>query len=630
MNDELSISIPKEGFLEDTQKKRPITLTPENDNQSKHPQTNILQRHRKPRASKLHLSVNHPKLKITSSRSSRKESGENISNEACQSKSMRIANMDDDPSGINMSHLMPIHNDFNAELILNGHLKEYEQETSVTLETKKAKRVVLQLPLSIKKASLPEIIHSPASMHHSIYREMPGQMGSTSPGKIAVQDNSKSNEQIKNMILNNYMQREKDSLNSVGKAKLSVNSFPFRNKRADFNLEKLIQKGHLSNEKLSGGTNSQKQTKVFFPGNKEHNVSVSNKSHDSHALKNSSMDDDIHEDVKMNKISARFISVSPGDSPPPELSYHGIPNYNQYGRGITLGNETNPSPGKPVILRSIQEHKRSPTRHQSMAIKETDLLESDKLPLKSKSSPRKNLGNRNTIYGSVTQYLKRLPMIGSSPEKEDQCLPPLMKDSSEAQRPLGIRLERLYGSAYPSMVTYVSFTGDDHLLARVDTSNGNLLAIYQGDMHEGMPCGVGVLKYSGAEYYSGAWVGGLAHGHGELRTHGYGYVGQFVDGIFDGHGQLKIKGKGVYQGNFIEGKFHGKGKFTWENRSKIYIGKWRNGLFHGKGLMMWSDGRKFYGEYLKGQKNGKGLCIFASGGYRYGNWSRGAFLGYIE
>lgn len=142
-------------------------------------------------------------------------------------------------------------------------------------------------------------------------------------------------------------------------------------------------------------------------------------------------------------------------------------------------------------------------------------------------------------------------------------------------------------------------------------------------MLDDIPNGEGVLKFSETEEYKGTWIQGLAHGRGHLKTNMIEYDGLFRDGLFDGIGTLKIKGKGTYTGKFAEGKFCGKGKFTWDKEHKIYVGSWRHGFMHGKGLMIWSDGRKFYGEYQKGLKHGKGVCIYPSGENFKGTWYKG-------
>ena len=48
-----------------------------------------------------------------------------------------------------------------------------------------------------------------------------------------------------------------------------------------------------------------------------------------------------------------------------------------------------------------------------------------------------------------------------------------------------------------------------------------------------------------------------------------------------------------YEGDWIVGKFEGKGKYIWEN-GEYYIGQEKNGLRHGKGIEYYSNGKIRY------------------------------------
>lgn len=180
--------------------------------------------------------------------------------------------------------------------------------------------------------------------------------------------------------------------------------------------------------------------------------------------------------------------------------------------------------------------------------------------------------------------------------------------------------------ALPTKVNYIHFSGDQTLLARVDSENGELLAIYQGGLQGGLPNGVGTLKYSQEEYYQGNWKDGLAEKEGILCTKHFKYQGTFSEGLFEGDGLLTIYGKGVYEGKFAKGQLSGRGRYTWSDGSKVYVGTWKENQFNGKGIMMWADGKKFYGEYFKGKKHGKGVCVYSSGKYIKGVWCHGQLI----
>ena len=244
----------------------------------------------------------------------------------------------------------------------------------------------------------------------------------------------------------------------------------------------------------------------------------------------------------------------------------------------------------------------------------------------------KRIATKPIIYGDPSNPVMRMAVSGGSlqghkDQLEDQVAEPSieLKSGSMESEQEG-ELEGMQESFYPKKVSYLRFLGDSHLKARVDTSNGNLLAIYQGDLQSELPHGQGTLKYSEGEQYQGQWIAGLAHGKGTLKSKDYDYEGCFKDGLFDGVGTLKLKELGVYEGSFADGRFSGKGKFTWNNKKKVYIGDWKGGLMHGKGVLLFSDGRKFLGGFVKGMKQGRGHFFFSGGRSIEGQWFKGKLI----
>lgn len=84
--------------------------------------------------------------------------------------------------------------------------------------------------------------------------------------------------------------------------------------------------------------------------------------------------------------------------------------------------------------------------------------------------------------------------------------------------------------------------------------------VYEGDVKNGKPHGVGILIYSNGEKYVGGWKDGIIHGRGTYNwSNGRKYVGLWKDGEL--HGQGKITHP---DGTFFEGEFY-KG-MTWKGR----------------------------------------------------------------
>ena len=122
---------------------------------------------------------------------------------------------------------------------------------------------------------------------------------------------------------------------------------------------------------------------------------------------------------------------------------------------------------------------------------------------------------------------------------------------------------------------------------------------YIGPVINNVPNGKGQrFTKNGALRYEGDFVNGYAHGKGKLiwDDGGY-YIGDWVNNKRDGKGQMFYKnGKIKYDGDFVNDKYEGKGKYIFEN-GEYYIGEWYNGQRHGKGAMYLSNG------YLKYEGN---------------------------
>ena len=71
-----------------------------------------------------------------------------------------------------------------------------------------------------------------------------------------------------------------------------------------------------------------------------------------------------------------------------------------------------------------------------------------------------------------------------------------------------------------------------------------------------------------------------------------------------------------FEGEYLNGKRHGKGKEYNNNGKLIFEGEYLNGKRHGKGKEFNAYGNlTFEGEYLNGQKNGKGREYYYSGAF---------------
>jgi hypothetical protein len=80
----------------------------------------------------------------------------------------------------------------------------------------------------------------------------------------------------------------------------------------------------------------------------------------------------------------------------------------------------------------------------------------------------------------------------------------------------------------------------------------------------------------------------------------------------------------VYEGDFVNGRPHGKGKLIWAN-GHIFNGDFVNGKPCGKGTMRWANGNVFEGYFIDATPHGKGKMIYHDGRVQEGNWQNGVY-----
>lgn len=83
---------------------------------------------------------------------------------------------------------------------------------------------------------------------------------------------------------------------------------------------------------------------------------------------------------------------------------------------------------------------------------------------------------------------------------------------------------------------------------------------------------------------------------------------------------------GVYVGQVLNGKRHGKGKYIWLN-GHVYEGDWQENKFHGKGKYTWHNGDVYEGDWWDDKLVGTGTLTYADGRIESGRWKDGKFLG---
>jgi uncharacterized protein YceK len=157
--------------------------------------------------------------------------------------------------------------------------------------------------------------------------------------------------------------------------------------------------------------------------------------------------------------------------------------------------------------------------------------------------------------------------------------------------------------------------------------NGIKTDKYVGNYVEGKMHGKGKHTWvSSGNVYEGDWVDNKRHGYGKalLAASGSIYEGDWVDGDMHGYG-IKWKADGQIQnGIWKNHKFISSHTGPTSNETVTWSGKCVNGLAQGKGTLQWYKNSiktdKYVGNYVDGKMHGKGKYTGASGDIYYGDF----------
>jgi len=142
--------------------------------------------------------------------------------------------------------------------------------------------------------------------------------------------------------------------------------------------------------------------------------------------------------------------------------------------------------------------------------------------------------------------------------------------------------------------------------------------------------GFGKFTYDNGDVYEGNWINGKRHGKGKYDyADGISwYDGEWVDDKKEGYGTEHYPDNDEYKGYFKNGKRNGKGIYKYVN-GDIYDGNFTNSIRTGKGKYTWKkSGNVYDGDWLNDVINGKGIKTFSNGDVYDGNWVKGKKSGY--
>ena len=88
------------------------------------------------------------------------------------------------------------------------------------------------------------------------------------------------------------------------------------------------------------------------------------------------------------------------------------------------------------------------------------------------------------------------------------------------------------------------------------------------------------------------------------------YFGDFIEGKYQGKGTLFYDNKGIkyYKGDFFDNKRDGVGKY-YENNKLIYEGEFKDDKYQGKGKILYKNDENYEGEFINGKNIENGMMV---------------------
>ena len=127
--------------------------------------------------------------------------------------------------------------------------------------------------------------------------------------------------------------------------------------------------------------------------------------------------------------------------------------------------------------------------------------------------------------------------------------------------------------------------------------------------------------------YEGQVVNGKKEGKGKyIYDNGSIYEGDFKNDKREGNGVFYYANGDRYKGQFKDGFYQGNGIFYFNNGDK-YEGGFDKNKYSGKGRYFYHNGDKFEGLWKNDKKNGEGVHMFLNGDKLTGNYKDGKPVG---
>jgi len=136
-----------------------------------------------------------------------------------------------------------------------------------------------------------------------------------------------------------------------------------------------------------------------------------------------------------------------------------------------------------------------------------------------------------------------------------------------------------------------------------------------------------IEQYGDEGYYEGEFLYGMRHGRGKHVFREQVYEGEWKWDMRHGEGTLTEPDGSISKGEWKEGRQHGFGTITAPDETIIYEGEFKDGKRHGLGRQLFDNGDMHDGGWSDGRLHDRGVYYFKEGHRFYGMWKNGVYDG---
>jgi hypothetical protein len=227
------------------------------------------------------------------------------------------------------------------------------------------------------------------------------------------------------------------------------------------------------------------------------------------------------------------------------------------------------------------------------------------------------------------QLVKCLPFLS-----EFDTVAPVSTDLSDDVEVLALRRGLYIGNlrnGVPHGVGFVKYSAGGEDQESDSSSDEYESGFYVGGWVEGKRHGYGISSHNFHGVYEGDWEKGKEHGGGSELVHpGWVRVGDWKEGTEEGYMLATIpSGLRIYEGMRKDCDLNGVGTHRNIPREP-HTGMWKNKRKHGFGVTTYPDGSFYAGEWKRNCKHGEGTFV-KKGKWTYkGDWEDDMKSGYGE